>query len=287
VADLDDEDAHAVTWWQGARRTGFPTEVQQLAYRVLPERDVIDGGRLLTGGIALDVTTQPGEPLWILARLHAREGGSVRVEIAGRSAGRWRYPSVPGEWLETLFYVPAEMITADRTRVSFIVDVDDPDFLHYAPYYYWFLQGNPPVASLEVGEMGNAVFDGHLSLLGFDLWREEWHPGETISITLYWQALEISESDAKVFVHLYDAQGELGPQVDGWAYFGTRPPYSWAVGEMVIDPRSITLPEGMSPGVYTVEVGLYYPDAGRLPTRVNGVQEQEGRVRLATIEVVD
>ena len=47
------------------------------------------------------------------------------------------------------------------------------------------------------------------------------------------------------------------------------------------------LPEGMSPGVYTVEVGLYYPDAGRLPTRVNGVQEQEGRVRLATIEVVD
>jgi hypothetical protein len=287
VADLDDEAAHSGEWWQDARRTGFPTEVQQLAYRVLPEREVLDGGRLLTGGIAFDVATQPGDPLWIVARLHAREGGTVRVEVDGHNVGRWSYPPVPGEWLETLFCVPAEMVADNRTRVALIVDADSPDFLHYAPYYFWFLQGDPSVASVEIEQSVNAIFDGELSCLGFDLPQAIWHPGETVPITLYWQALEASESDAKVFVHLYDAQGELGPQSDGWTYHGTRPPYSWAVGEVVADPRSVILPADMTPGTYSVEVGLYRPDAGRLPAYADGVRQREERVRLATIEVVE
>jgi hypothetical protein len=287
VADLDDEAAHNVEWWQDARRAGFPTEVQQLTHRVPPEREVLDGGRLLTGGIAFDVATRPGESLWIVARLHAREGGAVQVEVDGHDVGRWRYPPVPGEWLETLFHVPAEMVAKGQTRVALIVDADNPDFLHYAPYYFWFLQGTPPAAPAEVERSANAIFDDKLALLGFDLSRTTWHPGETIQLTLYWQALETSGSDAKVFVHLYDAQGELGPQSDGWAYRGTRPPYSWAVGEIVADPRSIALPVEIAPGTYSIEVGLYQPDAGRLPAYVDGIRQYEERVQLVMIEVVE
>ncbi|MBN1978665.1 MAG: hypothetical protein JW918_14805 [Anaerolineae bacterium] len=287
VADLDDEAANNVEWWQDARRTGFPTEVQQLAYHVLPGREVLDGGRLLTGGIAFDVATRPGEALWIVARLHAREGGAVRVEVDGRDVGRWRYPPVPGEWLETIFHVPAEMIAKSQTRVALVVDADNPDFLHYAPYYFWFLQGTPPAAPAEVERSANAVFADDLSLLGFDLLQTTWHPGETIQLTLYWQALEMSASDAKVFVHLYDAQGELGPQSDGWAYHGTRPPYSWAVGEIITDSRPLTLPMDILPGTYSVEVGLYQPNAGRLPAYVGAIRQHEDRVQLAMIEVVE
>lgn len=287
VADLDDEAAHNVEWWQDAHRTGFPTEVQQLTYHVLPGREVLDGGRLLTGGIALDVATDPQEPLWIVARLHAREGGTIRVEVDGRHAGQWSYPPVPGEWLETLFRVPAEMVTDSQTRVTLSVDTENPNFVHYAPYYFWFLQGDPPVTATEIEQKVNATFDKGLALLGFDLPQAEWHPGDTIPITLYWQALETSNSDAKVFMHLYDDQGTLGPQSDGWAYQGTRPPYSWDVGEIVAGPRSITLPVDIAPGVYSIEVGLYRPEGERLPAYVDGVRQPEDRVLLTTIQVAE
>ena len=287
VADLDDEAAHNVEWWQDARRTGFPTEVQQLTYRVLPEREVLDGGRLLTGGIAFDVATTPQEPLWIVARLHAREGGTIRVEVDGRHAGQWSYPPVPGEWLETLFRVPAEMVTGNKTRVTLSVDTENPDFIHYAPYYFWFLQGGPPVTAVEIEQRVNATFGKELALLGFDLPQAEWHPGDIVPIALYWQASATSSSDAKVFVHLYDEQGALGPQSDGWAYHGTRPPYSWGVGETVTDPRMIALPADITPGVYSIEVGLYRPEGERLPACVDGVRQPEDRVLLTTIRVTE
>ena len=287
VADLDDEAAHNTVWWQDARRTGFPTEVQQMTYRVLPEREVLDGGRLLTGGIAFDVATASQEPLWIVARLHARESGTIRVEVDGRHAGQWSYPPVPGEWLETLFRVPAEMVTGKQTRVTLSVDTDNPGFVHYAPYYLWFLQGAPPVTAVEIEQKVNATFSKDLALVGFGLPQAEWHPGDTIPITLYWQASETSNSDAKVFVHLYDAQGTLGPQSDGWTYMGTRPPYSWNVGEIVTGPRLITLPADIAPGAYSIEMGLYQPESGRLPAYIDGVRQPEDRVLLTTIQVTE
>jgi hypothetical protein len=194
---------------------------------------------------------------------------------------------VPGEWLETLFRVPAEMVTGNKTRVTLSVDTENPDFIHYAPYYFWFLQGDPPVTAVEIERRVNATFGKELALLGFDLPQAEWHPGDIVPIALYWQASETSNSDAKVFVHLYDEQGALGPQSDGWAYHGTRPPYSWGVGETVTDPRMIALPADITPGVYSIEVGLYRPEGERLPACVDGVRQPEDRVLLTTIRVTE
>jgi len=286
VADLDDEAAHHVTWWQEARRPGFPTEVWQLTYRVPPDREVLDGGRLLTGGIVFDVRTEPGESLWIVARLHAQEPGAVRVEVDGRDVGRWAYPAIPGQWLETLFRVPAGYVTSIETRVTLRVDANDPDFRHYAPYYFWFLQGEPSVVPPEIGHRVDAVFAGGLRLLGFDLPSRVWRPGDVVPVTLYWQAAATTDSDAKVFLHLYDADGRLGPQSDGWAYYDTRPPYTWSPGEVVADPRRLTLPEESPAGRYTIEVGLYDPDTlSRLSAHYEGVRQSEGRIPLGAIEV--
>ncbi|MEA3338714.1 MAG: hypothetical protein U9R15_01985 [Chloroflexota bacterium] len=291
VADLDDEAAHGVEWWQDARRPGFPTEVQQLAYRVLPGREALDGGRLLTGGIAFEVATSPGEPLWIVARLHAHEAGAVRVRVNGSDADRWAYPPVPGQWLETVFCVPAEQITAHQTRITLQVDTDNPDFRHYAPYYFWFLQGEMEESPVEIEHPVEAVFDNRplrpaISLMGFDLLEQAWYPGDLIPATLYWQVTALTRSEAKLFLHLYDSGGNLGPQSDGWAYHGTRPPYTWQPGEIVIDPQLLALPADLPPGQYSLEVGLYNPDgSGRLPAYLDGVRQREERVPLIMIKV--
>ena len=288
AADLDDEAAHGVEWWQNVRRPGFPTEVQQLTYRVLPEREVLDGGRLLTGGMSFDVATKSGESLWIVARLHAREAGAVRVEVDGHDVGRWTYPPLPGQWLETLFRVPAGAIIHSRTRIVLQVNASNPDFRHYAPYYYWFLQGEPEAAPVEIKQRVSVMFDEELYLLGFDLSAGKWHPGDAVPVTLYWQVAVPTQSDAKVFLHLYDADGNLGPQSDGWPFHGTRPPYTWYPGEVVVDSRLLTLPTDLQSGRYSLEAGLYKPDgSGRLPAYHKGIRQHEDRVPLTVIEVTE
>jgi hypothetical protein len=288
VADLDDESSHTLKWWYGVRRPGFPTEVQQFTYRVLPGREVLDGGRLLTGGISFDVATRPDKPLWIVARLHAQQAGSVRVNIDGREVERWPYPPVPGQWLETLFRVPPEKVTHSRTRISLQVDADDPGFRHYAPYYFWFLQGEPGQPPVSIEHRVDIIFAEGLSLLGFDLPETVWHPGDMVPVTLHWQATAPTKSDAKVFLHLYDPSGDLGLQSDGWAFHDTRPPYTWWLGEIVEDPRVLTLPMQLPAGSYSLEVGLYDPDgSGRLSAYRNGVRQPEERVPLAVLEVTE
>jgi hypothetical protein len=288
VADLDDETAHAVEWWQDVQRSGFPTEFWQLHYRVPSQTEVLDGGRLLTGGIALDVNTRVGEPLWIVARLHAQQAGAVQVEVDGREVGRWIYPPVSGQWLETLFQVPASEVTNPQTRVKLSIDADNPDFQHYAPYYYWFLQGEAEEALPPIGYSIEAHFAGDLSLVSFDLPKQVWHPGDTIPITLYWRAMQSTQSNAKVFLHLYGPDGRLGPQSDGWAFHDTRPPYTWTEDETVTDPRELALPQNLPPGEYSLEAGLYNPaGADRLPAYSDGVRLPEDRVVLTIIRVVE
>ncbi|HHS98579.1 MAG TPA: hypothetical protein ENK08_11940 [Chloroflexi bacterium] len=281
VADLADEEAHNVRWWEEPCVSGFPTEVWQMTYRVPPHQEVLDGGRLLTGGVAFDVATDPGESLWIVARLHAQEPGAVRVEVNGGDAGRWAYPPVPGEWLETVFRVPAEHITSAETHL--VLSVEDSH--RYAPYYFWFLQGEPEMPAPRIERTVDAAFGDRLRLLGFDLPARVGRPGGVISVTLYWQASAATDSGAKVFLHLYDADGNLVSQSDGWAYYDTRPPYTWWPGEVVADPRRLTLPEDLEPGRYSIGVGLYTPDAPRLPAYREGVRQPEDRVILGTLEV--
>jgi hypothetical protein len=283
VADLEAESLHDVTWWEDVRRGGFATEMKQFSYRVLPNRVVLDGGRLLTGGIAFDVATKPHQPLWIVARLHAQHAGAVQVDVDGHDVGRWAYPPVPGEWLETIFRVPAETVTRAQTRITLTVDTG-----HYDPYFFWFLQGQPEEVTVEIQHRTEAAFGETLSLLGFDLPERAWHPGDILPVTLYWQAQAPTESDAQVFLHLYDADGTLGPQSDGWPFHGTRPPYTWAVDEIVADPRELPLPADLPAGEHALAVGLYYPDgAGRLPAYLNSERQPEDRVPLATIHVME
>jgi hypothetical protein len=284
VADLTDEAAHDLEWWHEVRRSAYPTELRQLSYRVLPEREVLDGGRLLTGGMSFSVATRPGERLWLVARLHAQEAGAVEVEIDGRDVGRWAYPAVPGQWLETLFAVPGGAIAAFETRITLRADNSVPGFEHYAPYYFWFLAGDPSGEPADVGQKVDIHFADAISLVGFDVPVTEWHGGDVVPVTLYWQAALPTLTSAKVFLHLYSSDGRLGPQSDGWAYYATRPPYTWLPGEVVVDPRPLSLPADLPTGTYSLEVGLYEPDTGvRLSAYLDGSRQNEDRVRLGHI----
>jgi hypothetical protein len=95
--------------------------------------------------------------------------------------------------------------------------------------------------------------------------------GDMLTLTLYWQALQVPQGDYKVFVHLLDEEGELVTQDDASPRDGRYPTWAWQAGDLVPDPHQLRLPDERPPGPYHLAVGMYYPESGdRLP--VSGPQ---------------
>jgi hypothetical protein len=130
---------------------------------------------------------------------------------------------------------------------------------------------------------------------GYDLDRADWLPGQTIQLTLHWQAAAPVSTNYKVFTHLITVGGELNPethspvwaQIDGEPVGGSRPTVGWQVGETIDDLYGLQLPENISPGDYVIEVGMYDPATmARLPVRdENGAKLAEDRILLETVKI--
>jgi hypothetical protein len=115
------------------------------------------------------------------------------------------------------------------------------------------------------------------TLVGFDL-AGDVQPGSTLTVTLVWRAEETPATSYRVFLHLLDSEGRLVAQSDGVPADWTRPTTGWLPGEIITDPRTLTIPPDAPPGAYTLQAGLYVPGGARL-TAGGG----SDAVRLATL----
>jgi hypothetical protein len=115
-------------------------------------------------------------------------------------------------------------------------------------------------------------FAGGITLLGYDLAASTFQPGETVQLTLYWQATGPLPQRYKVFTHLLGetlnaASGNfLWGQVDSEPAANTRPTTTWRASEVIVDEYMIPLQPDAPAGSYQLEMGLYDPISGaRLP----------------------
>jgi len=116
---------------------------------------------------------------------------------------------------------------------------------------------------VEVGNLGNKA-----ALYGYDLSSDVLRPGETLHLTLYWQALESTDTSYTVFTHLLDEDSQLRGQMDSVPRGGARPTTGWVPGEYLKDEYQLTVDADAPPGEYLIEVGMYdaaTPDFRRLP----------------------
>jgi len=106
-----------------------------------------------------------------------------------------------------------------------------------------------------------------IQLLGYDLApTEPLHPGDSIQVTLYWQATAAPSTGYTVFVHLYRPDGQLAGQHDGPPCEGECPTFSWVTEEILVDTHRFTIDSTASPGDYRLGVGMYSPTSlERLP----------------------
>ncbi len=108
-------------------------------------------------------------------------------------------------------------------------------------------------------------------------------PGDILAVTLYWEALQTVEHDYTVFVHLLGEHDRVIAQRDAFPGLGARPTSQWRLGEEVVDPYLLALPNtAYAPDQAVWEVGLYDPQTGqRLPTESGGDNVRFGAVTVA------
>jgi hypothetical protein len=166
-----------------------------------------------------------------------------RFFIMDKTTGLFIYPTQEGLLNPenrppelTPIYVPAE-------REAVIYRVEGP-------------QWSPPTAI-------SATLTNGIALTGYELYQSADQPpgsGYRVGLYLHWcTSVPLSQS-LKVFVHVFNADGQLVTQHDSAPALWTYPVERWGVGETVVDfhPLLFALEAGQGP--FTVRVGFY--DAG-------------------------
>ena len=108
-------------------------------------------------------------------------------------------------------------------------------------------------------------FGDQIALLGYHVAEETAAPGDTLELTLYWQAQRPLDIEYQTFVHVLSADGQLVAQSDKLNP-GEFPTHRWPTDRYVPDTHRLSLPADLPPGDYTVAVGLWVQSEGwRLP----------------------
>ena len=119
----------------------------------------------------------------------------------------------------------------------------------------------------------DARFGDRARLIGYDLrGGRDAHPGDTLTLVLYWQALETFDRSYTTFAHIVDANDHIFGQRDQVPGDGALPTTSWVPGEYLTDAYAIPINSDAPPGDYLIEIGFYNPlDGARLPvTDIHG-----------------
>ncbi len=140
------------------------------------------------------------------------------------------------------------------------------------------LQPNPSEDGIFNPVMIN--FDNQIALVGFRMKPETLRPGDALKVELWWKRLKTPRDDYKVFVHLLSSPPEeaVVAQVDRAP---NGPPTSlWKPNQVIDDRYKLTVPADVPPGIFSVEIGVYDLETGRLPVDLSDAGIILGKVRV-------
>lgn len=128
----------------------------------------------------------------------------------------------------------------------------------------------------------DAQFGSELRLAGYTVTPEleAAHPGDTVTVQTYWQAIARPTRDYTFFLHVETADGVIIAQNDLRPESGKYPTNVWDRGELVRVTFSVTLPENMEMDARPL-IGVYsFPSLERLPITRDGEHLPDSRLEL-------
>ncbi len=99
---------------------------------------------------------------------------------------------------------------------------------------------------------------------------ENAEPGDTLKVTLYWQAKAEMDTSYTVFVHLVGDGGAIRAQQDSIPHNGEWPTTGWVSGEVIADECELVIAPDTPPGTYHLIAGMYKADTGQRLTATAG-----------------
>lgn len=103
----------------------------------------------------------------------------------------------------------------------------------------------------------NLPFGSQITLLGYTLNHSTLHPGDIITLTLFWQTENPLTERYKIFLHLVDSHGQLITQRDSEPGGGLALTTIWPPGQPISDNHGLLIPADLPAGQYTLLLGLY------------------------------
>jgi 4-amino-4-deoxy-L-arabinose transferase-like glycosyltransferase len=222
----------------------------------------------LPPGERVYVSPPPPDHPSILLFSNRREGirgynGRACVVLPVRAEQGVTYVIVPGEDKRSLDLLPRHFPEGDV--------VDEGPLYYHEPYFLAFHVPAGAQARIDPSHRLAVNWDDKIELLGYDLDASTYKAGETVHLTLYYQALSRMGVSYTVFAHLW---GPPNPATGGpiWGQDDTEPcrrgypTSSWDVGEVVVDNLEIPISAEAPSGDYSIVMGLYqWPSLERLP----------------------
>ena len=123
----------------------------------------------------------------------------------------------------------------------------------------------PPDELPPIQQPARATYGPGLTLLGHDRDRGDLRPGETLALSLYWQAEEVIEPGTMLSLWLEGAGGRI-PLWEGDPVHGRYPFSQWQPPEFVRDRYALRLPTDVGAGDYDLHLALLRADGTPLPT---------------------
>jgi hypothetical protein len=217
----------------------------------------------------------------------------ILIQPAG-AMGRFLFPGLPAFALllclglsqffpRRLTWVASLVVTVGMAALAVyaLVGVLAPAFARPHPLTEAEIEAVPNSTDVEFGDAGTPPWRGVARLLGYRVTPSVVEPGDTVDVTLYWQALARPDQNYAVFVHLLSEVGAMVAQRDTYPGLGRYPTIVWEPSVAFADTYRVHVPEtAYAPDVGYIQVGIYLPDGPRLIT-------SDGRdaLRLAAVEV--
>ncbi len=150
--------------------------------------------------------------------------------------------------------------------------------------------GEVTIRPLDDGPLNpiSVSFGDRMGITGYDLSQRTAGPGETITLTLEWQALRPMAEDYTVSVQFIDDMQRKAAQNDSPPLGGAAPTITWGRDEIVKDDVGLTVFPDAAPGAYGVQVAVYRHAEGtisHLSVTPPGGQMQVKQVTLTQIRV--
>ena len=122
--------------------------------------------------------------------------------------------------------------------------------------------------------------------LGYDLSATVVKPGDTLRLTLYWQARRETTGWYKAFTHLLDDENRIWAQKDSVPAGGARPTTGWVKGEVIVDEYELAVDPGAPGGDYILEIGMYEEGTAQRLSVLNEEGQAVGdRILLGTVRI--